>query len=350
MADRSTRAYVGARRIIRVLSVQPAVARPAGRRAPSPAAGVELTDPVSGLVVTPRPADGRGLGPPEESAALADRLGRFGLRRRDGAAATTGPRRAARRGAAVGPAPGRRAPPDRRQRDRTSSVHRHSARRAGRPGRRGRSPTTTSGPPSRWPARPTRSTPCRTGWTAGSRSAAARSPAGSGSAWPWPGCCCATPRRWCWSSRRVPSTPTPRPGSASGCGPLAPGRSTVVMTSSPLMLDHADRVVFLAGGRVRRPGHPRGAVGARPRRTGRSSCAGRRRDAHARTLGRASARAAACRSRPRREVRAEARRLFARAPAADDARPGAARPGGAGRPGRRRRSSAGWCRSSARTA
>jgi ABC-type multidrug transport system fused ATPase/permease subunit len=32
------------------------------------------------------------------------------------------------------------------------------------------------------------------------------------------------------------------------------GRSTVVMTSSPLMLDHADRVVFMAGGQVRAAG------------------------------------------------------------------------------------------------
>jgi ABC-type multidrug transport system fused ATPase/permease subunit len=32
------------------------------------------------------------------------------------------------------------------------------------------------------------------------------------------------------------------------------GRSTVVITSSPLLLEHADRVVFLAGGRVRASG------------------------------------------------------------------------------------------------
>ena len=48
--------------------------------------------------------------------------------------------------------------------------------------------------------------------------------------------------------------PTPRPGSASGCATARAGRSTVVVTSSPLLLDHADRVVFLAGGRVRASG------------------------------------------------------------------------------------------------
>ena len=52
------------------------------------------------------------------------------------------------------------------------------------------------------------------------------------------------------SSRRAPSTRTPRRGSRGACTRRARGRTTVVMTGSPLVLDQADRVVFLADGRV----------------------------------------------------------------------------------------------------
>jgi ABC-type multidrug transport system fused ATPase/permease subunit len=76
MADRATRAYVGARRAIRVLSVQPDV-EDAIVRAPLPPAGVELTDPATGLVVEPGLLTAVVSPDPEESAALADRLGRF---------------------------------------------------------------------------------------------------------------------------------------------------------------------------------------------------------------------------------------------------------------------------------
>jgi ABC-type multidrug transport system fused ATPase/permease subunit len=77
MADRATRAFVGARRVIRVLSVQPAVDDPLVS-APLPAQGVELTDPLTGLVVEPGVLTAVVSARPEESAELADRLGRFG--------------------------------------------------------------------------------------------------------------------------------------------------------------------------------------------------------------------------------------------------------------------------------
>ena len=84
MADRATRAYVGAGRAIRVLSVQPDVSDPIVR-ATIPAAGAELTDPASGLVVEPGLLTAVVSADPEESAALADRLGRFVPAGSDGA-------------------------------------------------------------------------------------------------------------------------------------------------------------------------------------------------------------------------------------------------------------------------
>ena len=82
--DRFTRARIGAAKLIRVLSVAPDhVDGPgsAGTAGRGPAAASVLTDPASGLRV------GRGRltalvsARPEESAAIADRLGRFGIDR-----------------------------------------------------------------------------------------------------------------------------------------------------------------------------------------------------------------------------------------------------------------------------
>ena len=92
-----------------------------------------------------------------------------------------------------------------------------------------------------------------------SRRRAARSPAVSGSGscsrarWP------PTPRCSCWSSRPRPSTRTPRPGSPSGCAAHRAGRTTVVTTASPLMLDRGRR-----GGVPARRG-PVVAIGTPPR-------------------------------------------------------------------------------------
>jgi ABC-type multidrug transport system fused ATPase/permease subunit len=88
MADRATRGYVGARRIIRVLAVQPAVQDPLVT-APSPEVGAVLRDPLSGLEVEPGQLTALVSAYPEESAALADRLGRFGAR--DGAVGNESP-------------------------------------------------------------------------------------------------------------------------------------------------------------------------------------------------------------------------------------------------------------------
>ncbi len=214
MADRTTRAYVGARRIIRVLTVEPGVREPLVTAVPPPA-GSMLLDPESGLAVEPGRLTAVVSAYPEESAALADRLGRFGERDAARAVRLGGVPLAALpagRGPAAGPG----------QRDRAAAVHRRAARGAARAGRRGRHRRADLGRGRGGERGRRRRRPARTGWTAGSRSAAARCPAASASGWPWPGPCCATPRRSCSSSRPARSTRTPRPGSASGCGPPGP--------------------------------------------------------------------------------------------------------------------------------
>ena len=89
--DKVTRAYVGARKVIAVLRVRPDIADGAvaagAPGAPGGAAaghvdvldprGGELSDPQSGLVVRPGRLTAVVSARPEESAALADRLGRF---------------------------------------------------------------------------------------------------------------------------------------------------------------------------------------------------------------------------------------------------------------------------------
>src|SRR6478672_867761 len=79
-ADRATRAYIGARKIIRVLSVQPD-ALDEQTPATEPEPGVDLVDPASGVTIHPGARTAVVSARPEESAALADRLGRFGRTR-----------------------------------------------------------------------------------------------------------------------------------------------------------------------------------------------------------------------------------------------------------------------------
>lgn len=75
--DKITRAFVGARRMLDVLAVEPHVTEPEAPAAePSPA--VPLADPRSGLVVQPGLVTCLVSARPEDSSALADRLGRFG--------------------------------------------------------------------------------------------------------------------------------------------------------------------------------------------------------------------------------------------------------------------------------
>lgn len=75
--ENATRAYVGAKRIVAVLRVQPAIPdlAPAARVEPLPDA--PLHDPTSGVVIRPGRLTAVVSEHPEESAALADRLGRF---------------------------------------------------------------------------------------------------------------------------------------------------------------------------------------------------------------------------------------------------------------------------------
>jgi ABC-type multidrug transport system fused ATPase/permease subunit len=72
-ADKFTRALVGARRA-EVLALEPELASGA---APEPPPGASLVDATSGLVVEPGRLTAVAAGVPEEAAAVADRLGRF---------------------------------------------------------------------------------------------------------------------------------------------------------------------------------------------------------------------------------------------------------------------------------
>jgi ABC-type multidrug transport system fused ATPase/permease subunit len=73
-ADKFTRALVGARRAVEVLALKPELA---SGSAPEPPAGSALVDGASGLVVEPGQLTAVVAGDPEEAAAIADRLGRF---------------------------------------------------------------------------------------------------------------------------------------------------------------------------------------------------------------------------------------------------------------------------------
>jgi len=78
--DRFSRAHIGARKLIRVLSVQPDHRDhpDPSRHAAEPAPGVPLVDERSGVVIEPSLLTAVVSARPEESSALADRLGRFG--------------------------------------------------------------------------------------------------------------------------------------------------------------------------------------------------------------------------------------------------------------------------------
>jgi ABC-type multidrug transport system fused ATPase/permease subunit len=74
-ADKFTRALVGARRTVQVLALEPELA--SGSSAAEPPPGASLIDDDSGLVVEPGRLTAVVAGVPEQSAAIADRLGRF---------------------------------------------------------------------------------------------------------------------------------------------------------------------------------------------------------------------------------------------------------------------------------
>src|SRR5690242_18762339 len=75
--DKLTRSYVGAQRMLRILRVESEIAEPASP-APEPAAFVPLHDHDSGPRVEPGRLIGLVSAQPDEAAAIADRLGRFG--------------------------------------------------------------------------------------------------------------------------------------------------------------------------------------------------------------------------------------------------------------------------------
>ncbi|WP_076261626.1 ABC transporter ATP-binding protein [Intrasporangium flavum] len=78
MVDRATRAHIGAGKLLRVLRVTPdQTDAPAGLR-PLPEGPARLVDPTSGVTIRPGLLTAVVSARPEESAALADRLGRFG--------------------------------------------------------------------------------------------------------------------------------------------------------------------------------------------------------------------------------------------------------------------------------
>lgn len=74
--EKFTRGHVAARRVARVLSLAPGIADPATTVA-TPAADGELVDPESGLVVRPGRLTALAAAAPEDATAIADRLGRY---------------------------------------------------------------------------------------------------------------------------------------------------------------------------------------------------------------------------------------------------------------------------------
>lgn len=77
MVDRATRAHIGAGKLLRVLSVEPDD-RDGSEAVPLPTGPAPLFDPQSGVRIEPGRLTAVVSADPQESAALADRLGRFG--------------------------------------------------------------------------------------------------------------------------------------------------------------------------------------------------------------------------------------------------------------------------------
>ncbi|MEO7446762.1 MAG: ABC transporter ATP-binding protein, partial [Humibacillus sp.] len=77
MVDRATRAHIGARKLTAILRVRPDQVETPGA-ASLPSTPSRLHDPVSGVTIEPGVLTAVVSARPEDSAALADRLGRFG--------------------------------------------------------------------------------------------------------------------------------------------------------------------------------------------------------------------------------------------------------------------------------
>jgi ABC-type multidrug transport system fused ATPase/permease subunit len=76
MADKMTRGHVSARRVVRILALEPEIAEPAHPAVP-PSGDAELVDPDSGVVIQTGLLTAIATATPEEAVAIADRLGRF---------------------------------------------------------------------------------------------------------------------------------------------------------------------------------------------------------------------------------------------------------------------------------
>jgi ABC-type multidrug transport system fused ATPase/permease subunit len=76
-ADKITRGHVAARRVVRVLALRNELAEPAvAAPTPDPATG-DLVDPESGVVIKPGRLTAISAARPEDAVAIADRLGRY---------------------------------------------------------------------------------------------------------------------------------------------------------------------------------------------------------------------------------------------------------------------------------
>ena len=254
VANKLIRGLVAGKRICGVLAVEPE-AQDIEHPLASSTDG-ELVDVQSGSAGAPglvHRRRGRGAG-------------RVGGTRRPDRPLRRGPG-AARRRLAVRPRARVRPAGDRGQRRQRHLVQRAAARRARRTRHRHRRRHPGCDPRRRRPT--TSSRRSTTACDARSTSAAAPSPAASASDWCWRGRWPPTPTSWSWSSRRRRSTRTPRRGSPSGCKDHRAGRTTVVTTASPLLLDHADEVALLEarpGGRGRQPPRAAGQPALPPRR------------------------------------------------------------------------------------
>ena len=242
--DKITRSLVGARRMLAVLDVEPAVADSTRARARA-AARCLLADERSGVVVEP------GL----LTCVVDRRAGRGRRARRPARPVRRRPGRLARRRAARRPQPRRRAPADPRQRDGSDALLRHAAERA-RPVGRGAT-TSASSPRSPPPTPRTFSTPLPAGlderieergrgFSGGQRQrlALARTLVADAEVLvlvePTSAVDAHTEARIARRLQRARE-----------------GRTTVVDDGSPLVLDQADRVLFLEDGRVAATGRHR---------------------------------------------------------------------------------------------
>lgn len=205
-----------AKRAARVLSLERAMDSDGSRAAEVP--GGDLYDPSTGLLAPSGRLTAVVCGDPDTAGLLAERLG--GHPSEEGTSALLGAYRWTNC---------RWTPPAAPSSSRTRTRCCCPARCASC----STSPRPVSSPPrTPWPPRSAatswtrwrrgRWTP-RTRWTPGSPNADAPCRAASASVWRSPARCSRTPRYSSWTSRRPPSTRTPRPGSPTACAPCAPG-------------------------------------------------------------------------------------------------------------------------------